>query len=219
MSRNQTIATVLALGVAASACAPATHGLTAASNPSIYSVHQPVVQRTDYVFDVVTDGRGRVPAGELGRLNAWFASIELGYGDAVSVDSGSSYDEQDARDAVARVAADYGILLSDEAAPVTAGEVAPGTVRVIASRATASVPNCPDWDGNNTAPVNNTSTNYGCATNSNLSAMVANPNNLVLGQPGSVRPSGATATRAIRVYRQTQPTGSAPVAAPSTQGN
>jgi pilus assembly protein CpaD len=77
---------------------------------------------------------------------------------------------------------------------------------VIASRATASVPGCPVWSGRDIAPLNNTSSNYGCATNSNLAAMVANPNDLIQGQDGTV--SGAsTAGRAIRTYREVQPTG------------
>ena len=204
MSQAKTFA-VVALGLAASACAtPPTHGLEAANNPSIYSVHQPVVQRTDFVFDVATGPDG-VSASERARLDAWFSSIDLRYGDTISVDEAQGYESPAARQDIAAVAGRYGLLLS-HGAPVTTGAVAPGTARVIASRATAGVPGCPAWIGQDIAPANNTSSNYGCATNSNLAAMVANPNDLIEGQDGTV--SGATtAGRAIRTYREGQPTG------------
>jgi hypothetical protein len=52
MSRLKTFAAVAALGTGASACAPTNEPLSAANNPSVYSVHQPVVQRTDFVLDL-----------------------------------------------------------------------------------------------------------------------------------------------------------------------
>src|SRR3546814_17194182 len=74
----------------------------------------------------------------------------------------------------------YGMLLSD-VAPVTAGSVPGGTVRIVVSRSVASVPGCPDWRDTQEADLNGgTSSNYGCAVNSNLAAMVANPQDLVL---------------------------------------
>ena len=97
-----------------------------------------------------------------------------------------------------------------------AGAIPPGIVRVIASRATASVPNCPDW-GDKLAPSVATSPNFGCATNSNLAAMIADPNDLVLGQQGNSSTSAATANRAVRVYRERQPSGSQTLQSPSTR--
>jgi pilus assembly protein CpaD len=90
--------------------------------------------------------------------------------------------------------------------PLPAGAVPPGTVRVVASRSTASVPGCPNWAPAEIAATGNTSSNYGCATNSNLAAMIANPNDLVQGQDGSAQ-GAATATRAINSYRKVEPTG------------
>lgn len=204
MSRIPSFAALLAAGLAAGACAPTTNGLTAASNPSLYSVHQPVVQRTDYVLDIGT-GPGGVPPSELQRLNAWFASIDLRYGDRIFVDEPQGYSTPGVRRDVAEVAGRYGLLLS-EAAPITSGAVQPGSVRVIASRSTASVPGCPNWTGTGIAATTTTSSNFGCAINSNIAAMVANPNDLVLGQTGSGSGNAATATRAIKTYRDTPPT-------------
>jgi len=206
MSRTKTFAALAVLGFGAAACTTAgTNQLTPTNNPSLYSVHQPVVQRTDFVFDVAVDG-GSVSPAEQHRLRGWFDSIGLAYGDTVSVDDSHAYGS--ARDDVARVAADYGLLLAD-GAPVTVGQVPPGSLRIVASRSTASVPGCPNWAANNNgiSPPQGTSSNFGCATNSNLAGMIANPEDLIRGRNGSNRSSGATAGRAIRTYREVQPTG------------
>ncbi|HLL31681.1 MAG TPA: CpaD family pilus assembly lipoprotein, partial [Allosphingosinicella sp.] len=115
---------------------------------------------------------------------------------------------------VASVAAEYGLLLSG-GAPVTAGPVPPGTVRVVISRTRAYVPDCPRtdrWRG-----PSSTSPNYGCALNSNWAAMVANPSDLVLGQVDAIG-NGEAGTKAIRVYRQAVPTGTKGLTDTNTRG-
>ncbi len=196
------IAAALTLGVSA----PAAAQHRSSWNPTLYSVKQPVVQRTDYVIDVATTGSG-VADHDLHRLAQWFDSLRLGYGDRVSVDTGS-YNDPRARQDIAGVAAEYGLLLS-EGAPISAGGVQPGSVRVIVSRSVASVPGCSDWSeapeiGNRST----TSSNYGCAMNSNLAAMIADPADLVLGQSGSVAVDSATSNKAVDAYRKRTPTGS-----------
>ena len=200
MQRLLTIAAVSAVALAASGCTTAPQGpLTAQNNTGLYSLHQPVVERTDYVFDVQSNGDG-LSDYERGRLDAWFGSIDLRYGDRVSIDApGGEPSEGVVRD-VAGVAGRYGLLLAD-GAPITEGTIAPGTVRVIASRAHASVPDCPTWSDRGMVERTTTSSNYGCAVNSNLAAMIADPNDLVLGREGSVEGNTDTATRAIRSYR------------------
>lgn len=205
MLRIKTFAAVAALGVGAGACTTAPDTISAGNNPSLYSVHQPVVQRTDFVIDLQTQGDG-VPASEIERLHAWFDSIELRYGDRISVDEPGGYASPGARADVAAALGEYGLLLSD-GAPITRGSVAPGTIRIVASRATASVPGCPNWDERTEFPNSNTSPNYGCATNSNLAAMVANPEDLIRGQDGTIAGSAVTAGRAIRTYRERAPSG------------
>lgn len=212
MSRIPTFAAVVALGLGATACAPNRGELTVANNPSLYSMHQPVVQRTDFVIDLQVSGDSVAPS-ELQRLDAWLQSIDAGYADRISVDEAPGYESPAARGDIAGVAARYGLLLS-EGAPVLNGTVDPGSIRVIASRATAHVPGCPDWAENGSMPTTNTSSNFGCATNANLAAMIANPQDLIVGQDASTANSGATAGRAIGVYRTRQPTGTQPL--PST---
>ena len=218
MNRLTTLAAVAALAVGAAACAPNTGALTAVNNPSLSSVHQPVVERTDFVLDLATSG-GRVPQAELDRLDDCLASIDAGYGDSLSIDEPRGYELPGARADIARVAADYGLLLSGDGAPVLSGTVPPGVIRVVATRATASVPGCPVWDDDQITPSVNTSPNFGCATNSNLAAMIADPLDLVRGRDGTVDASANTAARAIRGYREGQPTGRQGLQQPSTTGD
>lgn len=209
--RSLTSLTTLAfvsLGLGACATGP-TGPLTATNNPSPYSVHQPVVQRTDFVLDLDASGDSLSPS-ERARLIGWFESIELRYADRIYVEEPRDYPSPGARRGVADVLGEYGMMLNN-GAPITAGNVAPGVVRVVASRATASVPGCPVWNSADVAPRVATSPNYGCATNANLAAMIADPNDLVAGRPGSIEGGAGTAARAVRVHRERQPTGAQPL--------
>ena len=99
-------------------------------------------------------------------------------------------------------------MLISEEAPVTAGYVNPGQVRIVVTRSTASVPGCPDWSANGEHnPTNATSPGYGCAVNGNLAAMVANPEDLITGQKGTGETVVSTSTKAIKAYRDLAPTG------------
>ena len=199
----------IAAGGAAQA---AGHRTAVQPNRGLNSPNQPIVQRSDFALDL-NAGNGLQP-GEQGRLDAWFRSLGIGYGDHVSIDG--PYASPQTRGDIAAVAADYGLLLSD-GAPITAGAPQPGSVRVVVSRSTAYVPNCPNWQTHD-YPTD-TSANYGCAANTNLAAMIADPNDLVLGQTGSMTRDGTTAIKSIKVYREAQPSGAKGLTAPSTTGS
>jgi pilus assembly protein CpaD len=209
----RSIAALLALGVAVTASQASAQSARGPIHRGLDSINQPVVVRSDLTLDLASRGNG-LSQSERGRLAAWFDSLGLGYGDRVSVDDPLHSDGT--RLDIARVAADYGLLLH-YAAPVTAGRVEPGSVRVVVSRSTASVPSCPHWQGR--GGVNSTSPNYGCAINSNLAAMIADPSDLVLGQAGSGTGDAATAAKAIKVYRDTAPSGSKGLTETSSQSS
>jgi pilus assembly protein CpaD len=174
-------------------------------NGGVESVYQPVVERNDYVFDVQTAGYALAP-GEGKRLSGWLASMGLRYGDRISIDDGGT--PNGGRDEIAALANNYGILLADQP-PVTVGQIAPGTLRVVVTRMTASVPNCPDYSRVYTPDWSqSTSSNYGCATNTNLAAMVADPADLVRGASGSSVTDPATGAKAINAFRGAKPSGS-----------
>ena len=173
------------------------------ANRSLYSVKQPVVERSNFTLDLAA-GAGGLTIPELQRLTGWFETLNLGYGDRVALDGVAT---EVVRDDIAAVAARHGILLSD-GAPVTTGFVNPGTVRVVVTRSRAHVPGCPDWsDKNPSMHGNKTTADYGCAVNSNIAAMVADPEHLLKGAEGTGETVVMTSTRAIDTYRQQTPTG------------
>jgi pilus assembly protein CpaD len=193
-------ALALSMVVSLGGCA----GLTAQNNNTLESIHQPVVERTNYTLDVAT-GSGGISLPEQRRLAGWFYAMDVRYGDRFAIDdplaSGAT------RGAVEAIASRYGILLSD-GAPVTAGYVNPGTARIIVTRSTASVPGCSDWSKNTElALMNETSTNFGCAVNGNLAAMVANPEDLVRGARTTGDTAVMSSNKAIEAYRSAPPTG------------
>jgi pilus assembly protein CpaD len=180
----------------------------------VESVNEPVVTRADYVFDAAAPGGSLAPA-EKARLDAWFRGLGLGYGDSIYVDA--PYADA-ARYEVAQVAGNYGMML-EPGAPVTAGPVSPGSVRVIVSRSRAEVPGCPNWSVPSQPNYNNRSmSNFGCGVNSNLASMVANPEDLVHGREGGIG-SNAAGTKAVILYQTTPPTGSKGLQETSTKGS
>ncbi len=181
-------------------------------NRGLESVHQPVVHRTDYVYDVPSSG---LSGADRDRLDGWFQTLRVGYGDRIAIDGADAGSRRD----VQQIAARYGLLL-DSTAPVTAGEIAPGQVRVVVSRAKAEVPGCPDWSRTSQPEFNsNSMSNYGCAMNSNLAAMVANPEDLVRGRTDNGVTDSITGGRAIKELRKTVPSGNggAPLKTESTR--
>lgn len=191
---------LLLLGSAVAGCSYTPHDLP---DRGMAAVKVPVVTRELYSFDAAAPS-GILPPSEAARLDGWFRTLGLGYGDNIYVDGDYS---GAAREDVQRVAGQYGLLVS-AGAPVTVGAVAPGTVRVVVARTGASVPGCPDWSRPSQPNYNNrTMPNFGCGVNSNLAAMIANPEDLVRGRDSSGVGDAATATKAINVYRTTPPTG------------
>jgi len=167
------------------------------------AVNVPVVTRSDYSLDVAAPD-GSLASSEAARLDAWFRSLQLGYGDTIYVEGPYS---DAARNDVARVAGQYGLLLS-AGAPVTQGEIPPGSVRVVVSRTRAEVPNCPNWSVPASPNYNNrTMSNHGCAVSSNMAAMIANPEDLIHGREGNPYVDADAATRGVGVYYSTPPTG------------
>lgn len=199
LTRSTTGALVLAAAVALSACS------TTPENRMLNSVHQPVVERNRYVLDVETLPGGGLSIQEQRRLAGWFESLGLKYGDKISIDD--PLGSKATLGAIEAVAGRWGMFV-DGAAPITAGYVAPGATRVVVTRATASVPGCPNWSSKSDFSMSNrTTSNFGCAINSNLAAMVADKEHLVQGATGSGETVVMSGTKAIDSYRNAKPTG------------
>ena len=199
----------LALGLALSACG----GMP--TNRSLDNVHQPVVEHTNFTFDLLTQREGGIDPVQQHRLGDWFTALGLKYGDHVALDDPAQTGATHA--AVEAVAARFGLIL-DPLAPVTEGVIAAGQARVVISRAIASVPGCPDWSATSDANyTNGLSRNYGCAVSSNLAAMVANKEDLIHGQDGTGNTVVYTNTKAIDAYRTKAVTGAQALKQTSTQ--
>lgn len=198
----------LALLAGLGACGPVNRGME--------SVHQPLVSRSDYAMDVGISPAGLAP-GEEARLAGWFDTLKLGYGDRISIDDPTPYGRTASHGAISGVAAHYGLLVSGEA-PVTDGQVPANSVRVVVSRSSARVEHCPDWDkASQPNFAGSTSSNFGCATNSNLAAMVASPEDLVRGQESAGPIDARSASKAITAYRNADTTGKAGLTKESTK--
>ena len=185
-----TLALSLGLGLAACGDLP--------NNRSLYSVKQPVIGRQNYTLDVAAGADGLAPA-EQARLADWFDTMNLRYGDRVAIDGSTVSDA--AREDIANIVGGYSLLMSN-GAPITEGFVAPGTVRVVVTRSRAHVPGCPDWSDRMGSNLDNsTSDGFGCSVNSNMAAMVADPEHLIKGAEPSDETVMSNGGAAINTYR------------------
>ena len=198
--------TLVRLGSLALLALPLAACSTDTANRGMDSVHQPVVSYASYSYDVQAGG-GRLSPTEAARLNDWFASINLSYGDQVAIVTDAGYYSPSLGEDIANVVARHGLLVGEDSSAV-AGSAPDGSVRLIVRRTTATVPGCPDWSKKAETDMElGTSSNFGCGVNSNLAAMVANPEDLVRGQTTDSELRTATSNRAISTYRDKPPTG------------
>jgi pilus assembly protein CpaD len=190
--RRLAAGTLLASSLALGACGGSE------PNPGMASAKAPVVTQTILVHDLGYAGADGLSSDQRKSLAEWFEGIGIRYGDRVSVDdSGSGSGAR--RAAIASVLAGYGLLLNDQV-PITAGAGSAGA-RVVVMRATASVPGCPDWSRSSQLEFEaSTMSNYGCASESNLAAMVVDANDLVSGKPHTGT-DALTTVKAIETYR------------------
>ena len=185
---------LIALGTALAGCTAATRDLP---DRGVAAVNVPLVATSHYVIDVAAPGGALAPReGE--RLDAWFQTLGLGYGDTIYIDGDYA---PAAKQEVANVAGQYGMLVA-HGSPVTVGAVGPGSIRVVVARHTATVPGCPNWSTPAQPNFENRSiSNYGCGVNANLAMQVANPQDLVHGREGPSAIDASTGARAILLYR------------------
>ena len=88
-----------------------------------------------------------------------------------------------------------------DAASETDTKLAADSVRVHADHTVVTAPACPDWTKPEAdEPNNTTSSNYGCATEANLAAMIANPADLVKPKENNTA-DGAALAHGVELYR------------------
>ena len=212
LKRVATTALALSIGLGLGACSTS----DGPENRSLYSVKQPVVERQNYTLDLASNASG-LSIPEQRRLADWFETLDIGYGDRIAIDDAMG--SAAVNDDVAAIAARHGLLLQD-GVPVTEGFIDPGKIRIVVTRSMAHVPGCPDWsDQIRTSLGNSQSDGFGCSVNSNLAAMIADPEHLLEGASGTGETVVMTSNRAIDVYREAQPSAAGGLPTVSSTGN
>ena len=139
------------------------------------------VDMVQFNHQVNFDGGKSMPSdAEYDRFDVFANSIKLGYGDEVVLRGGAP----GRRDAMAAYIQRLGLPVTIRSESGGKDEVASNAVKVTVNRYVVTPPACPDWSNfNGTDERNTPGTNYGCATDATLGAMVANPRDLVQPQP------------------------------------
>jgi pilus assembly protein CpaD len=195
---------LIAAALLASGCTPESARWTPAESPKENKIEFVTVTHEVH-FE---PGKAAMVAGDGKALEAFLGSVQLSYGDQVTIDAGPRHGDP-AHDALAakRLAEVTGLLrrlrvmATLASRPTVEGALARDGVVVSVGRYVVTAPQCPDWskpegdDFTNTPP-----SNYGCATASNLGLMVANPADLVRGTPGGPADADFVA-RGIQRYR------------------
>lgn len=185
----------------------------------VQSVHQPVVSYATFLYDVRIDGGPGLSLAEKDRLGGWLDSLNVAYGDKIAIASSGAAIPTAVQDDITAILGQRGMMIGTDASAM-AGTPPAGSVRLILRRASASVPGCPDWTTKQESDmVGGTSSNFGCAVNGNLAAMVANPEDLVRGESTDSDLRTATSNRAIQTYREKAPTGAGGLQSISAGGN
>ncbi|MFQ5617804.1 MAG: CpaD family pilus assembly lipoprotein [Rhodospirillales bacterium] len=178
---------------------------------------KPRADLVQYSHDVAfAAGEARLANGQRQSLDAFLARLEAGYGDRFYVVAGRGR-KGEPKQAAARLGerrrqAVMAFLelrrLRVLPLRIEFGIDAPvrGGVKVIVRRYVVTLPECPDWSGRPEITYNNTpSSNFGCATATNLGLMVADPGDIVAGRhPGLM--DGEFTARSIERYRKGETT-------------
>lgn len=135
------------------------------------------------------------------RLATFIRDRSVGYGDQILLLNGGGPMAQRRTEAVASVFARGGLKVVRDV-EIEGVTPAPNEVRVLVGRHVVTPPNCPNWSKRADDDFGNTgSSNIGCATTTNLGMMIANPSDLVHGEP--LRPAdGELNAFRVESYRQ-----------------
>jgi pilus assembly protein CpaD len=150
-----------------------------------------------------TSGSPTLTSAETSRLMGFLDDSDIVYGDHLYL--GAAGDDaltQKREAALRRILAKRGVLMT--VSPIAAhGSSDEMTVQL--ERYVVTPPACPNWSKPTGGdPDNTTFSNFGCATETNLGMMVANPRDLLVGrQPGP--PDADPALHAIQNYRAGKP--------------
>lgn len=132
-------------------------------------------------------------AQEIARLDGFLKTVKPGAGDMIVLDAAADGDNPriaEARaDSLRRHLVKAGYRVADGTTPSGAAPAA-NSIRLVVEHAVVRTPNCPDWSQKAWPNYNNAPTsNYGCATETALGLMIANPRDLTT--PATYEPINA----------------------------
>lgn len=193
---NTLLSTILVLGLAglASAC-------TGGWQES-YSNKRSDVELVRLTHSVeFAEGADSMSSAERMELKQFLADIGAGYGDEAWIDAGSDPMGAARSTAIMGTLSRHGITASPDNLAYGPA-LQPGEIRLVIGRHVVTPPECPDWRKPSDKDFQNTpSSNYGCATATNLGQMVANPRDLLEGR-GFGGPGTDRAVKAVENYRK-----------------
>jgi pilus assembly protein CpaD len=146
-------------------------------------------------------GKNELAPGEARRLDAFLRSAEVTPTDPVYLEAPANDKAASARiSALARDLTRKGYAVST--LPPARDAVAANSLLVVVERYTVTPPNCPNWTKSPSGNHENAgSSDFGCATLTNLGLMVADPRDLVIGRDVGPEPA-EHAGLAIQRYRE-----------------
>lgn len=155
------------------------------------------------------DGGADLSDFSLGNLTHFTSTNGVGYGDVILFDPGA--DVSDARiEALSNWFTKLGVTVG-EMNGIFGAMPMPGAVTVYVERHVVKAPDCQRWSETSTSNPNNAPGQpFGCVSQSNLAAMIANPRDLVTGESGGTSPDSAT--KAVKTNRIAPPAEVAPLA-------
>ncbi len=195
---------VIATIAVIAACAPESSNWSPAESPK-----RNALKWISFEHEVrFPDGADRLSPSERDRLHGFLAQHGAGYGDDVMIGAeGRRSASAEILSAARRETLVMGefrdLVLKPRMLPdVPAPGAWNGSVKVVLGRFVVIPPKCPDWSKPADGDSNNrVSSNFGCATATNLGLMVADPGDLIVGRaPGPA--DGAAGARLYRTYRE-----------------
>lgn len=173
---------------------------------------EPVVQQFSYGTDIhFTAGMGALDVDEAERLVSYLKRMTIGRYDRIALvvfetDTGVPLIVNRRIRSVQDVLAAEGFRVNEIRRSSLSGEIGADRLRVLVDRYLVTQPGCPDWTKAATGSFDNqTHSNWGCATATNLGAMIAEPRDLLTGRDDHVG-DGAHAIRSVQKYHDGETT-------------
>jgi pilus assembly protein CpaD len=158
------------------ACTPKNNGLR--DNGGLDTIYKASVTLNEFAHTVHFSS-GKLTDKEQSSLATFIAASGLRYGDKFNLRTSEPDMSIAYRNAINIVLARFGVTLGSIETIIG---LEAGSAALVVVRATAILPKCGIQSGPNGANIKNENmANYGCATRSNLAAMVANPADLISG--------------------------------------